>query len=55
MPISLRGRRWFQFTLRGMFVAVTVAGIFSAWMVYNLNWILRGKAPRFTACSIRRH
>lgn len=32
-------RRWFRFSLRGLFVVVTLFALLSAWMVYQLNWI----------------
>jgi hypothetical protein len=33
-------RRWFAFTLRTMFVGVTMLGILSAWVGYSYNWII---------------
>src|SRR5262245_14455321 len=32
-------RRWFRFSLRTLFVGVTVIGIAAGWVVYQLNWI----------------
>ena len=32
-------RRWFAFSLRTMFVVVTVAGVLLAWVGYSLDWI----------------
>lgn len=32
-------RRWYQFSLRTMFVVVFVASIPLAWVGYHLNWI----------------
>jgi hypothetical protein len=32
-------RRWYQFSLRTMFVLVTVACVVLAWVGYSLNWI----------------
>ena len=31
--------RWFRFSLRTLFVVVTVFGVFFGWVVYQLNWI----------------
>jgi hypothetical protein len=44
MPTSPR-RRWFQFGLRTMFVAVTVVAIFIG---YHVNWIRQRNAERTT-------
>jgi hypothetical protein len=32
-------RRWYQFSLRTMFVVMTLACAVLAWMGYSLNWI----------------
>ena len=32
-------RRWFRFSLRTMFVVVTLLAVAAAWIGYNLNWI----------------
>ena len=32
-------RRWLRFSLRTLFVVVTVLAAFSGWVVYHLNWI----------------
>ena len=32
-------RRWLRWSLRTMFVVVTVAGCLVGWLTYNLNWI----------------
>ncbi|MGD9723449.1 MAG: hypothetical protein AB7E98_19875 [Pirellulales bacterium] len=32
-------RRWFAFSLRTVFAAVTVFACLVGWIVYNLNWI----------------
>ena len=32
-------RRWFRFSLRTLFVVVTVLGAGAGWVVYQLNWI----------------
>lgn len=32
-------RRWYQFSLRTMFVGMTVACLVLAWVGYSLNWI----------------
>jgi hypothetical protein len=32
-------RRWYQFSLRTMFVAVTLVAIPLAWVGYSLSWI----------------
>jgi hypothetical protein len=32
-------RRRFRFSLRTLFVLVTITGIVSGWMAYQLNWI----------------
>ncbi len=37
-------RRWLAFTLRTLFVAVTVVGIGLGWVVYQLNWIRQRRA-----------
>jgi len=34
-----KSRRWFRFSLRTMFVVVTVLAVFISFVVYNLNWI----------------
>ncbi len=35
-------RRWFRFSLRTLFVVVTLVAVSSSWVVYQLNWI-RGR------------
>ena len=32
-------RRWFRFSLRTLFVLVTIIGIAAGWVTYQLNWI----------------
>jgi hypothetical protein len=32
-------RRWFRFTLRTLFVVVTLAAIAASWVAYQINWI----------------
>jgi hypothetical protein len=32
-------RRWFRFSLRTMFVVVTLFGVAAGWVAYQLNWI----------------
>ena len=32
-------RRWFRFSLRSLFVLVTIAGIGAGWVAYQLKWI----------------
>jgi hypothetical protein len=32
-------RRWFRFSLRTLFVLVTVVGVVAGWVAYQLNWI----------------
>jgi hypothetical protein len=32
-------RRWFRFSLRTLFVVVTISGIALGWVAYQLNWI----------------
>jgi hypothetical protein len=32
-------RRWFCFSLRTLFVGMTVVGCLLGWLAYNLNWI----------------
>jgi hypothetical protein len=32
-------RRWFKFSLRTLFVLVTIAGVGASWVTYQLNWI----------------
>ncbi len=32
-------RRWFRFSLRTMFVVVTVLAVLLGWIVYQFNWI----------------
>jgi hypothetical protein len=36
--MSTSPRRWFQFSLRTMFVVVTLVSIPLAWVGYSLNW-----------------
>jgi hypothetical protein len=31
--------RWFRFSLRTLFVLVTIAGACAGWVAYQLNWI----------------
>jgi hypothetical protein len=45
MPPTLK-RRWFQFSLGGMFVVVTVFCVFLGWAIYQLNWIRQRAAWR---------
>lgn len=37
-------RRWYQFSLRTMFVLVTLACVVLAWVGYSLNWIRERRA-----------
>ena len=32
-------RRWFRFSLRTLFVLVTIVGVAAGWVAYQLNWI----------------
>ena len=32
-------RRWFSFSLRTLFVVVTIIGVGAGWVAYQLNWI----------------
>ncbi len=32
-------RRWFRFSLRTLFVVLTVSAVFLGWFAYQLNWI----------------
>jgi hypothetical protein len=32
-------RRWFQFSLRTMFIVVTLASLVCGWVAYSLHWI----------------
>jgi len=32
-------RRWFRFSLRTLFVLVTLLGVFSAWLTMQVKWI----------------
>ena len=32
-------RRWFRFSLRTLFVVVTIVGVAACWVTYQLNWI----------------
>jgi len=43
MPEPLPPRRWFRFSLRTMFVVVTV---FAVWLGYQVNWIRERKKLR---------
>ena len=38
-PTPKSRRRWFRFSLRSMFVVVTVLAVIAAFVAYNLNWI----------------
>jgi hypothetical protein len=37
--VPLPKRRWFQWSLRTLFIVVTVMGILVAWTIHDLNWI----------------
>ena len=39
-------RRRFQWSLRTLFVVVTLAGVFSGWLVYHLNWIRERRSAK---------
>ena len=32
-------RHWFRFSLRTLFVLVTIIGVAAGWVAYQLNWI----------------
>ena len=32
-------RRWFSFSLRTLFVVVTIAAIAGGWVMYQVSWI----------------
>ena len=32
-------RRWFRFSLRTLFVVVTIVGVAAGWVTYQLNWL----------------
>jgi hypothetical protein len=32
-------RRWFRFSLRTLFVLMTIVGFLAGWVAYQLNWI----------------
>ena len=32
-------RRWFRFSLRTLFVLVTIAGLAAGWVLHQLNWL----------------
>ena len=38
-PMIALNRRWFRFSLRTLFVVVTIAGLLAGWVAYQLNWI----------------
>ena len=48
MAATTSRRRWFQFGLRGLFVAVTLSAVFVAWLGYNLNWMRRNAPVVYT-------
>jgi hypothetical protein len=39
-------RRWYQFSLRTMFVGMTLACVVLAWVGYSLNWIRQRQQAR---------
>ena len=39
-------RRWFRFSLRTLFAAVTVLCVVGGWVAYQLNWIRERQAFR---------
>jgi len=41
-----RPERWPQFTLRGMFVLVTILGVFFGWLGVQVKWIHERRAAR---------
>ena len=43
MPLAPK-RRWFAFSLRTMFIVVTVFGILAGWVAWNAKWISQRKA-----------
>ena len=46
-------RRWFRFSLRTMFIVVTVFGCLLGWLSYELNWIRQRQAWRPASRTIR--
>jgi len=45
VPITPR-RHWYQFSLRTMFVVITLVSIPLAWVGYSLNWIPQREEAR---------
>jgi hypothetical protein len=43
-PTSALKRRWFRFSLRGLLLVTVVAGLFSGWIAYQLNWVRQRNA-----------
>ena len=46
-------RRWFQWSLRTLFVVVTLVGCATGWVVYQINWIRQ--RSEFVASEKRIH
>jgi hypothetical protein len=46
MPQEKPRRRWYQFSLRAMFVVTVVVSIPLAWVGYSLNWIRQRREYR---------
>jgi hypothetical protein len=43
-PAPEHTRRWYQFGLRSLFMAMTLAAVPLGWIAYSLNWIHQRRA-----------
>ena len=41
-------RRWFRFSMRTLFVLVTIIGVVAGWVAYQLSWIRQRRAFTYT-------